>query len=341
MSKILSIVVPTYNVEKYLDRCLISLLNDKSILNDIEIIVVNDGSKDNSLQIARKYEKEYPKTIVVVDKENGGHGSTINVGMEKATGKYFRVLDSDDWFNIDEFPKYINDLKKTDADLVLTNFRKEVVYDSSIDPFTYKGLLEPNKVYEFDKIDFDKFGEICFALATMSIKTEILRKANFKLDEKRFYVDMEYILFPIPYIDTVLYLDYDIYRYYIGRPDQSVSVPTMIKNREHHDFVARRLVKFYADTKTTDNKKKYIRKVLKVLLNTQYYIYCDNKVPEHAKKDIRSFDKYLKETSKELYEETNYGFIKANRKTNFTFAQMPKNAFSKIAVNLYKKRGGK
>ena len=92
--KILSIVVPTYNVEKYLERCIDSLVYDEKVLNDLEILIVNDGSKDNSLQIAKKYEKQYPNTIKVIDKENGGHGSTINAGLKVATGKYFRVIDS-------------------------------------------------------------------------------------------------------------------------------------------------------------------------------------------------------------------------------------------------------
>lgn len=341
MKKVLSIVVPTYNVEKYLDRCLISLLNDESILDDLEILVVNDGSKDNSVEVARKYEKKYPNTVIVIDKENGGHGSTINVGMEKATGKYFRVLDSDDWVNVDDFPKYVKYLKKAEEDMVLTNYRKEFVFNGGSELFTYEDFLEYNKKYDFDKLDMESLGASYFYLATITFKTEVLKKANFRLDEKTFYVDMEYITFPIPFVNSLIYLDYDIYRYYIGRPDQSVNLDSYVKNRAHHDLVTRKVVKFYEDTKLSATKKEYIKKILVLLLNTHYSIYCDMKVKEHARKDIKSFDKFLKATSPDLYKASNYGFIKANRRTNFIFCQTWKSIFTKLAIKRENRKAGK
>lgn len=104
--KVLTILVPVYNTEKYISRCLDSILL-KEILDDIEIITVSDGSKDNSAEIIKKYQKKYPDTVILIEKENGGHGSTINVGIKKATGKYFRVLDSDDWVNSIDFIKFV------------------------------------------------------------------------------------------------------------------------------------------------------------------------------------------------------------------------------------------
>ena len=109
--KVLTVLVPTYNVEKYLRRCLDSLLLPE-VFEEIEVLVVNDGSKDGSADIARAYEKKYPQTVVFVDKENGGHGSTINVGIEKAQGTYFKVLDSDDWVNIGDFIEFVKRLKE-------------------------------------------------------------------------------------------------------------------------------------------------------------------------------------------------------------------------------------
>ncbi len=332
MKKILTIVIPTYNVEKYLDRCLISLLANEKTNEDIELLIVNDGSKDSSLEIAKKYEKKYPNTVIVIDKENGGHGSTINVGMKKATGKYFRVIDSDDWVNITDFPKYVEDLKKVDADVVLTNYRKEFVYNGSDQLFTYEGKIEYNKVYDFDKYDVEQLQNEYFYMATTTFKTEVLRKADFELDEKTFYVDMEFIIFPVKYINTFTYLNYDIYRYFIGRPEQSVNLSSYVKNRSHHDKVTRKLVKYYSETDLSSTKKKYIAKILTLLLNTHYSIYCLNKVPKDARKDISSFDKYLKETSPELYEASNVSFIKSNRKSRFVFCQMWKSLNSKLAM---------
>ena len=340
MKKILTITIPTYNVEKYLERCLISLTADKSILNDLEILVVNDGSKDNSLEVAKKYEKKYPDTIIVVDKENGGHGSTINVGMEKATGKYFRVLDSDDWFNVDDFPKYVKQLKKVNADMVLTNYRKEFVFNGKSELYTYEKFLDYDKIYEFDNFNLKEFGDDYFYLATITYKTEVLRKANFKLDEKTFYVDTEYTSFPIPFVNTVIYLNYDIYRYYIGRIDQSVNLASYVRNRSHHDLVVRKLVSFYESGVLSKTKKEYMKKFLVLLLHTHYSIYCNMKVKENAKRDIRSFDKFLKTTSTDLYEASNYGFIRANRKNKFIFCQSWKNIYTRLAIKKAN-RGGK
>ena len=110
--KTLSVVVPVYNTENYIKRCLDFMLVDE-IIDDLEVILVNDGSKDNSIKIMRDYESRFPESVVVVDKENGGHGSTINAGLKIASGKYFRVIDSDDWVNRCRFCETYNEIKRS------------------------------------------------------------------------------------------------------------------------------------------------------------------------------------------------------------------------------------
>ncbi len=334
--KILSIVIPTYNVEKYLRRCLDSLVYDESVLEDIELLVVNDGSKDNSLEIAKEYEKKYPKTIRVIDKENGGHGSTINEGLKVAKGEYFRVIDSDDWVNIDEFADYIRELKKCKADIVLTNFNKELLYSGEIQTFDYKNL-QYNKEYDLNDFDYSILEDAYFYMATSTIKTEKLRKAKLHLDEKTFYVDMEYILLPFLEMDSMIYLDFNIYRYFIGRAEQSVNIQSFVKNRAHHEKVVRRLLDFYKSIPDKEHKKEYIRKIILQLLNTHYIIYCKAKLND--KKDleeIRAFDKFLKENFKELYDELSrqQRYINWNRKTNFIYAQFHNNLLSRICEKI-------
>ncbi len=310
--KLLSIVIPTYNVEKYLRRCLNSLVYDESVLEDIELLIVNDGSKDSSLEIAKEYEKKYPQTIKVIDKENGGHGSTINAGLKVAKGEYFRVIDSDDWVNIDEFSDYVKTLKKCKADIVLTNFNKELLYSGEIQTFDYKNL-EYNKQYDLNKFDYSILEDAYFYMATSTIKTEKLRKAKLYLDEKTFYVDMEFILLPFLEMDSMIYLDYNIYRYFIGRPEQSVNIQSFVKNRSHHEKVVRRILEFYKTIPANEPKREYIRKIILQLLNTHYIIYC--KAILNDKKDlneIRKFDKFLHNNYFELYED----LIKNNRYIN-------------------------
>ena len=302
MNKLLSIVIPVYNTEKYLERCLDSLVYYGDILEYLDIIVVNDGSKDKSLEIAKRYASKYD-AIRVIDKENGGHGSTINRGLKEANGKYFRVIDSDDWVNVDDVRKYVLDLKNIDCDIVITNFSREYVYNGISSKFEYPKEIEFNKVYDADEFDYSLFKEEYFFMATTSYKTSLLKEMNFSVDEKMFYVDMEYVTFPIPNVKNFILLDYDIYRYFIGRPDQSINIKGFVKNRLQHEIVLKKLIDFCVNTEMNDNKKKLITKIIVLMCNTHYNIYCKSRLLDKKyKKEIKQFDKWFKDTSKELYD---------------------------------------
>lgn len=340
--KTLSIVIPTYNVEKYLAKCLNSLTYAKEVLDDIELIVVNDGSKDHSLEIAKRYEKEFPKTIKVIDKENGGHGSTINVGLKIAEGKYFRVIDSDDWVNIDEFKDYVKDLKKLDTDIVLTNYSQELIYSGEKELFTYLNL-EYDKVYDLNKFDYNLLEEKYFFMATSTFKTDKLRKSGVWLDEKTFYVDSEFIILPYLEMNSMIYLNYDIYRYFIGRADQSVNVQNYVRHKADHEKVTRRVLEYYKSIPNEEPKKEYIHRIILQLLNTHYIIFCKAKLDN--KKDlelIKVFDKDLKENHPEIYQElrNKHKYIKWNQNTHFVFSQSCHNIFSRFCDRLDRKRRG-
>ena len=228
MNKILSIVLPVYNTEKYIKRCLDSIVID-DVIDDIEILIISDGSKDNAINIAKEYNKKYPKSVIIVEKENGGHGSTINKGLEIASGKYFRVLDSDDWFNCKDFIEYIKRLKKEDCDLVVTNYSQEHIYNNESIYLKYKDLKD-NKLYDFDKMDLNLLNGEYFVMATSTYKTELLRKSNLKLYEKMFYVDMQYNMVAFSLVKTIKFYDLSVYRYCIGRKDQSNNFTSLVKN---------------------------------------------------------------------------------------------------------------
>lgn len=340
-TKILSIVVPTYNVEKYLDRCLMSLVYDKKTLEKIQIIVVNDGSKDDSLKVAQKYETMFPNSVVAVDKENGGHGSTINKGLQLATGKYFRVIDSDDWVNIDDFSSFVNDLEKLDTDLVVTNYSREMVYNGTSTLCTYKGL-DYGKIYDLNKMDLDLFGDDYLYMATTTVKTQKLRDAKLALSEKTFYVDMEYNILPIAHLNTFIYLEYDIYRYWIGRPQQSIDTRNTFRNRSHHEKVLRRIIDFYVNHDLTDNKKHYIEKIITLMLNTHYFIYCSQRVSHDEMQEIRGFDLWLKQTSQHLYSSVaqKFPYITDFRNTGFIFTRVLPRTFMRLSNRISKKQTG-
>ena len=331
---ILTILIPVYNTEKYIEKCLNSLI-DKRLENKIEVIIVSDGSKDDSIKIAKKITKNYKNIFSIVEKENGGHGSTINVGIREAKGKYFRVLDSDDWFDTKEFIKFVSKLEKCDSDLVVTDYSKEYVNDNVSEIIKYENL-ENNKEYKFDNFDLDLLNNNFFAMATITYKTKILKDRNFQLPEKTFYVDMIYDVFPILDVKTFSYFDCNIYKYYIGRAGQSVNTDSFAKNHLNHDKVTRDLIKFYSENvdKLSDIKKIYIKNIIKTIINTNYSIYCIfYKKKKEACKYVKDFDLFLHKNSLELYEETNNSFIHIYRKTKFKLVLLIPN---KIKMNLYK-----
>lgn len=335
-SKILSILVPVYNTEKYIRRCLDSVLV-KEVLDDIEIIVVSDGSKDSSASIVKEYAQRFPSTVKLIEKENGGHGSTINKGLEVASGKYFKVLDSDDWFNILDLVSFVGKLKQTDCDLVLTDYAHEFIYEQRYETHRYS-RIKPNVIYHFDDIEKDLIYGDYFMMATSTYKTAVLRKSGMHLMEKTFYVDMQYDIEPVVCVDSFTYYSFDIYRYYIGRPDQSVSLASMVRRKKDHEKVVRHLVEFYEERKSSlsENKMMYIRMVMGYMLHTHYAIFCaydpDKKT---AASEIRKFDTYLKQKSPEIYSVTNNdSYIRAMRKSNFKFIGKMNRVFNTVVAGI-------
>ncbi len=322
--KVLTILIPVYNTEKYLRRCLDSLLVPE-VTDDIEILTVNDGGKDGSIDILREYEKRYPQCIRVIDKENGGHGSTINAGIANAAGKYFRVLDSDDWFNTVDFVEFVKRLSEEDADLVVCDYRKEHTYNSKSEYFEYKNL-EDRHVYRLDDIDLKILEGEYFVMATSTYKTEILRASGLKLLEKTFYVDMQYNVVPVTKTETFTYYHLDIYRYFIGRRDQSMNMDNFVRNQEHHKKMIKWLLEYYTEIskQLSPNKREYIEIILTYTLNTHYSIYCEYD-HDHARayREITDFDKYLLKLNKNLYERLNcMAYVRYNRKTKFRFVRI-------------------
>ncbi|MEG0503702.1 MAG: glycosyltransferase, partial [Raoultibacter sp.] len=209
--KLLTICVPSYKVECYLDRCLFSLITS-DIANRLQIIVVNDGSPDSSREIGLAYQEHYPDIVKLVDKENGGHGSTINTALEHATGLYFRVLDGDDWIDGKNLTTLLETIEneKLYADLVSANYHQVFCEDGAMLPWMKKSDIEYNTIFDFAESGFTTE---YFTIHSTMMKTDILKQANFKIQEHTYYVDVEYGLFPIPYIQTVMFAPEYVYRY--------------------------------------------------------------------------------------------------------------------------------
>lgn len=225
MEKILTVSIAAYNVQNYIKKTLESLLVGK--IDDLEILVEDDGGTDRTINIVKEYEEKYPNIVKLVHKENGGYGSTINKSIEIASGKYFKQLDGDDWYDSENFTEFLNLLRKIDVDAIYT---------------PYKEFYENKEIYKLnDFIDENIYGKLSieeaikqnknhFNMYTICYRTEILRKNNIKLLEKCFYTDTQYAMYPMPYVNSIYIFHKPIYVYRLGRAEQSVSVEGHIKH---------------------------------------------------------------------------------------------------------------
>jgi len=294
--KLLTLVVPSYNVENYIRRCLDTLVQGGE---DIEVIVVNDGSKDNTAKIAQEYVDAHPEMVSLVSKTNGGHGSTINTGLGIATGEYFYVVDSDDWLNVEALHTLIDTIKETkkknlSVDLFLVNYVYEHVEDNTHNAVNYKNSLPVNKVFTWadtKKFDFAQF----LMLHSTVQKTSILRQSGVVLPEHTFYVDNILVYQPLPYFKTMYYIDIDLYRYFIGRIDQSVSHQSMINRIDQYIRVVKTMITSHHLEEIEDPKlRKYMYNFLSIILTivNTFLTLSKNKENNVKKKELWH---YLKE----------------------------------------------
>ena len=317
MEKTLTISVAAYNVEKYIEKLLDSIIA-ADVNEDIEVLVIDDGGKDRTAEITKEYEQKYPEMIKLVHKENGGHGSTINKGIELAVGKYFRALDGDDWLDSESLKSVISKLKETNADLVVVDYI-DAFEDGNTELCTMQNL-ENEKEYDFedivDQIDWCTYHFTIY-------KTSILKEHHIRLTEHCFYVDSEYCLFPIPYVQKVLYLNTPLYCYRLGYDEQSVSALGRKKHIEDSDKVSRSMLAFIKENESqlSGKKKQYLLHVTMRHLVRHYHALLLFEPTKEQKQKIQEFDRFVKEYSVELYNQIgeHSKICRMLRKGNYAF----------------------
>ena len=290
--KTLTVVIPTYNMEKYLRHCLDSLIVSDERMKCIEVLVVNDGSKDSSSVIAHEYESKYPATFRVIDKENGNYGSCVNRGIDEAKGKYFRILDADDRFDNDGFRKFIDALKTAEADMVLTYFYcAHCNYDTGAEEFYYPHPYHLNlkygETYKADDIDFEETHRAAYyGMHSATYRCDMLRKENVRLQTGISFTDTEYTYYPLAGIKSIMPLDFYLYIYSDGRDDRTVSPSNRVKGRNDWYKVADRMLDDFVNSNRTDKalrKKQTI--VLSGALNSYYHTllcFCQKNDDDNA-----------------------------------------------------------
>lgn len=316
MSKILTVIIPSYNVEKYLDEILPTYIADQ-ILNDIEVLIVNDGSKDETVHVAQKFETKYPTVFRVIDKPNGGHGSTINRGIKEATGKYIKVIDGDDYVDTDAFINYVNALKKIDVDAVYTPFTRVNITTKTNQVVTIGDQVSYNKVYSINDID-PKLFEKNYALHSWTFNQNVLRKIP-KISEKLFYVDQEYIMYALAFIKNIYFLNDNIYQYRVGNSSQSMAIENQKKNVWMLEKVTFNILDFYQKNTNilSQNVKNIYEYRISGLVHNLVHIYIligDNK----SKKQLIGILMNLKKENKDIYKKL-YGIESRVLKLSFLF----------------------
>lgn len=298
--KLVTICVPSYNVQQYLERCLRTLL-DHPYTHKVEILVIDDGSKDHTAEIAKAFEAHYPGSVRLIQKENGGHGSTINRAIQEGTGQYFMVVDGDDWIDSTQFAKLLTLIEngELDTDVISSNYHEVNMESGICTPWVQQAEVEFFKPVTFEELDLKN---TYFTLASSLFKLSLLRQLNMPLQEHTFYVDVEYILFPIAHVKTVTFVDYFIYKYCRGNIEQSVHIPNMVNRFDHHDRVVRRVIEYGRMCSMSDAQQTYYNEILKRLLFTHYglcLVYDSDKPRGYAR--AKDFDIFLKAESTELY----------------------------------------
>ena len=255
MEKILSIIIPTYNMAALLPRCLDSL-TASGVLDDLDILVVNDGSTDSSRAVAYSYAERYPQSIKVVDKKNGNYGSTINAALPLAVGEYVKVLDSDDWFDSQALAKYVAELKSLEqgVDVSVTHFlmiheggRTETVKYQNYgrEPYTY------GKVYNLDKVLGDGFIRY-FLMHSLTYRTQLLRDHGYRQTEGISYTDIQWSSYPFFWAGSIVFHDLVVYRYNMDREGQTMDPAVIRKSLPQLERMTRDLMDFYRKADMSD-----------------------------------------------------------------------------------------
>lgn len=303
MQKVLSIIVPTYNKETTLDKCLSSVLSHA--WDDLlEVLVINDGSTDHSIDIANSYQRQFPEIVRVVDKKNGNYGSTINAALPLVKGKYVRILDADDWFDETEFGRYLFDLKGVDADLIVTHFMYNHV-SGYMETQSYH-QWEYGKIYDFEDVASDKLLLDKLFMHAVTYRSSILLENGYKQTEGVSYTDNEWVFYPMFYVKTVVFLNYLIYHYSVGVDGQTMTPDIFIRKAPETLDFAKKMILAYGNYVRRGvyekNRRLYLLCRLKWFIFPLYKIYLVLHTKEEFNPSlVDDLDTVVKKADIELY----------------------------------------
>ncbi|RCX20606.1 glycosyltransferase involved in cell wall biosynthesis [Fontibacillus phaseoli] len=308
--KLLSVVVPCYNSQDYMRNCIESLLPGGE---SVEILIVNDGSSDNTGDIADEYAAKYPSMIKTIHQTNGGHGEAVNTGIRHASGLYFKVVDSDDWVDTPAYLKVLTALKRfaTEGeliDLLISNFVYEKEGKKHKKVMKYGNVLPENKSFTWDEIGRFRKGQYLM-MHSLMYRTALLRECGLVLPKHTFYVDNLYVTIPLPYVNRIFYLNVDFYRYFIGRSDQSINEKVMISRIDQQLKVNKLMIELIdLDSIRSSKLSQYLYHHLEIVTMISTILLLRSGSKENLQKK-RAFWRFIMECDLELYRHLRYGMM--------------------------------
>ena len=311
--KLLSIAIPCYNSSLYMRKCIDSLLPGGE---DVEIIIVNDGSADNTPDIAEEYRQRFPGIVKVVNKENGGHGSAVNAGIEHASGLYFKVVDSDDWVSQSAYIQILDKLREllqsgNSIDMLVSNFVYEKEGEKRRKVMKYHHALPQDEIFTWRDVRHFRVGQYIL-MHSVIYRTNLLRDCGLKLPENTFYVDNIFVFNPLPYVRTMYYMDVKFYRYFIGRADQSVNEQVMIGRIDQQIRVNKLMVDYYVAEKqhilANGKVRKYMVNYLDIITTVSSVLLIRSGIEENLEKK-KELWQYIKSKDKVLWARLRMGLL--------------------------------
>lgn len=328
--KLLSLVIPCYNSQDYMERCIHTLLTGGT---DVEILIINDGSTDDTGKIADYYASEYPDIIRAIHQLNGGHGEAINTGVRNAEGIYFKVVDSDDWVDIPSYRKILDVLRnllerQCIVDMVISNF----VYDKEGAKHKrnmhYQSVLPENRIFTWNETGRFKIGQYLL-MHSIIYRTEILKGSGLKLPAHTFYVDNLFASVPLKYVQNMYYINVDFYHYYIGRKDQSVNETIMIKRIDQQIEVNKLMLDFLNLGMVYEKRlRRYLLHYLEIVTAVSNVMLLRSGTMSNLGKKKKLW-RYIKEMDRAVYNQIRWGVLGI-------FLNLPGLLGRKIPVTIYR-----
>ena len=306
--KLITFVIPCYNSQDYMEKAIHSLLPAGLVA---EIIIVNDGSKDNTYFIAEKYVNLYPDIVKSIHKENGGHGDAVMAGLKEAKGLYFKVVDSDDWVDEAALKKVMASLnefvtKGEKVDMLISNYVYEKQGLAHKKVVHYRNALPVEETITWKDVGHFRIDQYIL-MHSVIYRTELLHLCCLELPKHTFYVDNIYVYQPLPHVEYLHYLDVDFYRYFIGRDDQSVNEKVMIKRIDQQIFVTKSMIAMYRLREVPGRKlRRYMLAYLAIMMAVTSILCIRSKEKDNLEKK-KEIWAYLKKTDFRTFLRIRYG----------------------------------